>query len=115
MPHSDYRHELLVGSGAKGRRLAIRLAVSTPPLSRRVFFDVTADGLAVARLRGRLGPPANREKKITFVLPLPEARETDIAVAIEARPVAFVPPHAHAELHIANDPLKFRLVSAWTM
>jgi hypothetical protein len=114
-PHPDYRHQLLVGSGAKGRRLAIRLAVATPPLSRRVFFDVTADGIAVARLRSRLGPPANHEKKITFVLPLPEARETDIAISIEARPVAFVPPHAHAELHIANDPLKFRLVSAWTM
>jgi Uncharacterised nucleotidyltransferase len=115
LPHPDYRHQLLVGSGAKGRRLAIRLAVSTPPLSRRVFFDVTVDGIAVARLRSRLGPPANHEKKITFVLPLPEARETDIAISIEARPVAFVPPHAHAELHIANDPLKFRLVSAWTM
>ena len=49
------------------------------------------------------------------MLPLPEARETDIAISIEARPVAFVPPHAHAELHIANDPLKFRLVFAWTM
>jgi hypothetical protein len=36
-------------------------------------------------------------------------------VAIEARPVAFVPPNANADLHIANDPLKFRLVSAWTM
>jgi hypothetical protein len=114
-PHPDYRHELLVGSGAKGRRLAIRLALVTPPLSRRIFFDVTANGIAVARLRSRLGPPENQEKRITFVLPLPRSRENDIVIAIEARPVAFVPPHAHAELHIANDPVKFRLVSAWTM
>jgi len=114
-PHPDYRQELLVSSGCRGRRLAIKLAVSTPPLSRRIFFDVTADGIAVARLRSRLGPPESHEKKITFVLPLPETRETDIAISIEARPVAFVPPNAHAELHIANDPLKFRLVSAWTM
>jgi hypothetical protein len=114
-PHPDYRHQFLVSSGAKGRRLAIRLAVSTPPLSRRIFFDVTADGIAVARLRSRLGPPENQEKKVTFVLPLPETRETDVAISIEARPVAFVPPHAHTELHIANEPLKFRLVSVWTM
>jgi hypothetical protein len=117
VPPSDwgYRQQLLVAGGAAGRRLAFTLAVSTPPLSRRIFFDVTADGIAVARLRSRLGPPENHEKKVTFVLPLPEARETDVAISIEARPVAFVPPYAHAELHIANDPLKFRLVSAWTM
>lgn len=114
-PYPDYRHELLVSSRSKGRRLAIKLAISTPPLSRRIFFDVTADGVAVARLRSRLGPPESHEKKITFVLPLPQPRENDIAISIEARPVAFVPPHADIELHIANDPLKFRLVSAWTM
>ena len=89
LPHPDYRHQLLVSSGAKGRRLAIRLAVSTPPLSRRIFFDVTADGIAVARLRSRLGPPAHLEKKITFVLPLPEARESDIRAAARARRTSY--------------------------
>ena len=95
--------------------MAFTLAVQRPPLSRRIFFDVTAGGVAVGRLRGRLGPPERGEKRLTFVLPLPATGDEDIPVAIEARPVAFVPPNAHAELHIANDPLKFRLVCAWTM
>jgi hypothetical protein len=117
VPPSDwgYRQQLLVAGDAGGRRLAFTLAVQRPPLSRRIFFDVTAGGVAVGRLRGRLGPPERGEKRLTFVLPLPATGDEDIPVAIEARPVAFVPPNAHAELHIANDPLKFRLVCAWTM
>lgn len=111
----DYRHQLLVNRDAKGRQLAFRLAVSRPPLSRRIFFDVTADGVAVARLRSRLGPPESREARMTFVLPLPNARDTDMEMSIEARPVAYLPPNATAEDHAANDPLKFRLVAAWTM
>jgi hypothetical protein len=117
VPPSDwgYRQQLLVAGDAAGRRLAFTVAVQRPPLSRRIFFDVTANGVAVARLRSRLGPPEQGEKKLTFVLPLPARCDADVPVAIEARPVAFVPPNAHAELHIANDPLKFRLVCAWTM
>jgi hypothetical protein len=117
VPASDwgYRQQMLVAGDAGGRRLAFTLAVQRPPLSRRIFFDVTAGGVAVGRLRGRLGPPEQGEKRLTFVLPLPATGDAGIPVAIEARPVAFVPPNANADLHIANDPLKFRLVSAWTM
>ncbi len=105
-------HELFLGREIPGRRLAVKLAILRPPVSRRIFFDVTADGIALARLRSRSGPPAQGEETLTFLLPIARSRDSDMRISIESRPVGFLPPNARKSSHAELGPIEFRLLRA---
>ena len=106
------RHEFLVAHDAVGRRLVIKVAVPRPPMSRRIFFDVTADGLAVARLRCRLGPPERIEKTLTFVLPYVRSGNSDTRISIDSRPTGYLPPNAAHVTQAEVGAVQFRLLKA---
>jgi hypothetical protein len=110
-----FSHEVAVDRARTGRRLLVSLAVSQPLMSRRIFFDVSVDGVAVARWRARAGPTSSAEKRMTFSLQLPHHNQADLRVTIEARPAGFVPPHADDQLRSTLGPIKFRLLGASTI
>ena len=73
LPSPDWGlvHGIAVGGAKRAGRLVVDLAIAEPSVSRRVFFDVTADGVAIARLRSRAGLSSRTERYMRFSLPLP--------------------------------------------
>jgi hypothetical protein len=96
----------------EGSKLVMVLAIRTRPKSRRVFFDVVANGEAIARLRCRLRPSRRPERLYAFSIPLPSKQATAIEVSIEARPTLFLPESASRAARLEFDPVDFRLARA---
>jgi hypothetical protein len=96
-----------------GSRLLLELAFRQPVRSRRLFFDVCVDGVAVARLRTRAGgrhpgKPVSRR----FRFPLDDGGNTT-SLEISARPSRFLRPSASADEISDFGPVPFRLAAAW--
>ncbi len=110
-------HSLVLPPVAPGAALVIRLTLATPPISRRLFFDVTADGMAVARLRSRAGGSARagRPLRRIFHVGLPPGATGAVTLRIEARPVRFVVETASEADKAAIVPLPFRLSGLWLL
>jgi len=97
------------------RSLILKLKLEAPPMSRRLFFDITCNGVAIARLRSRAGGRGKgREVARTFHLPLPNGLVGDLTVSISARPVRFIPPQATEHELAALGPTPFDLAGVWT-
>lgn len=97
------------------RSLILKLRLEAPSMSRRLFFDITCNGVAIARLRSRAGGRgAGRGVSRTFHLPLPNGLVGDVIVSIRARPVRFIPPDATEREVAALAPIPFLLAGAWT-
>jgi len=95
--------------------LILKLTLETPSMSRRLFFDITCNGVAIARLRSRAGGRgAGRDVSRTFQLPLPNGLVGDVSVSISARPVRFIPPDATEREAAALAPTPFQLAGVWT-
>lgn len=104
--------ELALLDGTRAARLFVELAVRSPPTSRRVFFDVSADGIGFARLRTRIGGTGGGERRLCFAVPLPSRVRDAARIKIEARPLGFLAPQltpAQREQLVA---LPFHLVAA---
>jgi hypothetical protein len=104
------RHEFLVPSQMAGRRLGIEIAVLQPGVSRRIFFDVTANGVAIARLRCRLGPPPGIERSLTFFLSDFRCNGLDTRISIDARPTGYLLADAPQADRAERGAIQFRLV-----
>jgi hypothetical protein len=116
--HGAWAHhqELMIHRVAEARHLVMSIAIVRPSISRRIFFDVAADGVAVARLRSRSGGDrARSEARLHFSVPLPKCGPLakSMRVTIEARPSGFLPPNADKSMHEMLGPMKFRIVNAW--
>jgi hypothetical protein len=109
-------HELEIGCPIGRRQLVVRLAIRRPTLSRRIFFDVTANGVAIARLRTRSGGrQAGMERRLVFSFQLPLFRREATHIKIRSRPSGFLPPDAGDRLRDELAPVKFKLLNAWVM
>ena len=105
------RHKLTATGHVLGRHVVVGFAIPRTPVSRRVFFDVSANGTAIARLRCRLRPRTRKEKTVTFSFSIPPS-SSDTEICIEARPTQFLPPDAGEALRVELGAVQFRLVSA---
>lgn len=111
-----FDHEFAIARPTSGRRLVVCLAIRRPPLSRRIFFDVTAEGVAAARLRTRSGGrKVGAEQNLIFSFPLPRSRSEATSIAIMSRPSGFLPPEVDDRLRLKLAPVKFRLLKAWVI
>jgi hypothetical protein len=108
------RHDFRIDCAFECRKLQITLAVPMPRMSRRLFFDVCADGIAIARLRARAGGVRSRsEKQLTFSLPIRTPKASAVQVSVQARPIAYCPPDAGTRQLDELGPVEFRLINAW--
>lgn len=87
-------HEFVIDKDVPGERLVIVISVLGPPVSRRLFFDVMANGVAIARLRCRLGPPTGVEKSLRFFLPKFRDEGTASRIEVQARPAGYLSANA---------------------
>lgn len=97
-----------------GSRLLLELAFRQPVRSRRLFFDVCIDGVAVARLRTRAGgmhpgKPVSRR----FQFPLNGHGGNTASLEISARPSRFLGPGASADEISDIGPIPFQVAAAW--
>ena len=108
------RHGLILRGDPRPRRLIVRISILRPDVSRRVFFDVSADGIAIARLRCRAGGGRQRIRaQLLFQLPLPGSFDDMTEIIIAARPVQLLPDNASPDRIAAAAPLPFTIVGAW--
>ncbi|TGP21949.1 MULTISPECIES: nucleotidyltransferase family protein [unclassified Mesorhizobium] len=112
--HLDYRHHL---AGLRHRsHLVLKLGLDRPGRSRRLFFDVCVDGVAIARLRARSGGGHSKaEVTKLFRIPLPERVNDTALLSISARPTHFLRPGAtQAEIdRFGRYP--FRVAGVWAV
>ena len=104
-------HSLHVGKA--GGACMIALCVPCATASRRVFFDVRTDELALARLRGRSGGRREREHLLRFSFPLPARTGCPIALTVESRPVGYGGTGGTSNTRDTLAAVPFRLVGAW--
>ena len=111
-PGLDHRVHLPWLDG--GSRLVLELAFQQPVRSRRLFFDVCIDGVAVARLRTRAGG-GNPDKRVwrRFQFPLPQSSAGTAVLEISARPSRFIRPGASADEFLEFGPFPFQPSAAW--
>lgn len=104
------RHEFNIDSAElpEPRRLVIEIEFERPRVARRFRFDVSADGVPIARLGARLAPftPGTR---LTFSVPLPQANGPSTRIAIEALAEGEVPAKANLEQVLRAKPVPFRI------
>jgi hypothetical protein len=110
---AETRHEFIVAPGLSGHRLVLEISIRRPPVSRRIYFEATANGEAIARLRCRLGPAKRAEKAMTFSLPIPQSHTGDMRISIESRPTKFLPPNASQDTRDEFGEVPFRLLRAY--
>lgn len=96
-----------------GAECVIALRVRSPAVSRRVFFDVCAGDLAIARLRARLGGRRRGERALRFSFPLPNQSGRPVDLTIESRPVSYVGTRAESGTRDAFAAVPFLLIGAW--
>lgn len=100
----------------KPSHVVLKFSFASPARSRRVFFDVTANGIAVARFRTRSGGKRSgtTETKLFSVTVSPEvANVTTLSIA--ARPVRFMRPDINDLERADLEPIPFRIESAWLL
>jgi len=112
-PGRDLLHTIMLRQPRKS--LILKISLDAPPLSRRLFFDISCNGVAIARLRSRAGGRGvGRKVSRTFHLPLPNGVVGDLSVSVCARPVRFIPPNATEAEQAALGPTPFSLAGVWT-
>jgi hypothetical protein len=104
-------HSLHVGKA--GGACMIALCVPTATASRRVFFDVRTEELALARLRARSGGRRERQHVLRFSFPLPAQNGAPVDLTVESRPVRYEDAGTASKTRDAFGAVPFRLVGAW--
>jgi hypothetical protein len=104
-------HQLSVpGDAARPRLVIIEFVIRRPPVSRRVWFDISADGVALARIRTRAGGrAAGGERRFLAAVPLKAHAPRSNRIAISARPIRFLRPDVTADERTAAEPVPFRV------
>jgi hypothetical protein len=105
-------HELSLGEAARGR-LIVAVAVNRPAISRRMFFDISIDGIGIARARSRTGgAQAGSECVLWFAVRLPTRHDGPGVLRIESRPVSYRSPMLDPAARAKVAPVEFRIESA---
>lgn len=109
------RHEFSIGGPELDgpRRLVVEIEFERPRVARRFRFDISVDGMPVARLGARPASlaPATR---MTFSVPLPYASELSSRIAIEALSEGEIPAKANLEQILRAKPVPFQIAHlAW--
>jgi putative nucleotidyltransferase-like protein len=90
-------HTVDISDPARLRRLLLGLELQRPATRRRILFEVSVDGVAIAQLRcrsrrGKAGSKFN----CAFTVPLPKEHPEPIRIAVSARPSRYLSPDASA-------------------
>jgi hypothetical protein len=100
-----------IGSCSRGSTLAIELEFCVPPRPRWIYFDLSRDDRAFARMKTRAGGrKAGLCRRIAALVRVPPGSHPGIS--IEARPTKFIRPAATARVLELADALPFRVVRA---
>jgi hypothetical protein len=113
-PGRGLQHEVRLPDPGGRSRLVVRLTFANPVRSRRLFFDVCVDGVAVARLRTRAGGGAGSgDVGRTFRFSLPAPAGDAVSLRISARPAHFLRPDATAAEIEDFGPHPFDVAGVW--
>jgi hypothetical protein len=108
-------HHRSLHDAADHAALFFRLRMDPPETPRRFLFEVSVDGVVIARLRARLGgagdgKPVDR----LFRLPLPKGKRDSLDITISARSLQLVRSRATAAEIARFAAAPFRIVGLWT-
>lgn len=110
-PADSLQRDFTLPPDSAGKTLFVDVALKPYPTSRRVFFDISADGVGFARLRARIGGRNSAGYRLSFAVPLPPRVQDGARLKIEARPVAFLAPQLAAEQRDLLAALPFNLLA----
>ena len=95
--------------------LFFRLRMDPPEQPRRFLFEVSVDGVVIARLRTRVGGGGSREPvDRLFRVPLPRGKRDSLDLILAARPLELTRPKAKAADVARLAAAPFRIVGLWT-
>lgn len=111
-----FRHEFDIGhASGEGtwlfRQLIVEVEFQRPPVARRFRFDLSANGIPVARMAARPRPLETASTiRLAFAVPLPRARDAALRIAIEALAEGELQAHASQLDILRTKPVPFRVV-----
>ena len=108
-------HHRLLHDVPDNSALFVRLRMDPPENPRRFVFEVSVDGVVIARLRTRAGGGTCREPADRlFRVPLPKGRRDNLQLALSARSLELVRSRATAAEVARLAAAPFRIVGLWT-
>jgi hypothetical protein len=95
--------------------LFLRLRMDPPEKPRRFLFEVSVDGVVIARLRTRVGGGGSSEPvDRLFRLPLPKGSRDSLQLVISARSLELARSKATAAEIARHAAAPFRIIGLWT-